>query len=152
MKIFGLNILTDKQLEKVIANNNFEDVLKYFKVKKLYKIYCESIQLPKCDKCDENRELTFTLPDGKSFKTSCSCKKHKIIYHYGEVNPKDYYWALERCDKNLYLLHYEGFDGYMFYNMNQIDNIKNPMYPGLFTSEAKVKKAVKMLNDKNEIF
>ena len=123
MKIFGLNILTDRQLERVIANNNFEDVLKYFKVKKLYKIYCDSIQLPKCDKCDKNRELTFTLPDGKSFKTSCSCKKHKIIYHYGEVNPKDYYWALKRCDKSLYLLHYEGWDGYMFYNMKSVESI-----------------------------
>ena len=72
MKFFGLNILTDRQLEIIKNKRNFEEVLKQFKIKRLYRIYSHWEQSAKCDKCDENREYTTVLPDGQTIKTKCS--------------------------------------------------------------------------------
>lgn len=35
---------------------------------------------PKCNKCNEDRKITFFSPSGKKLSEDCECKKHKYIY------------------------------------------------------------------------
>ena len=80
MKFLGLNIFTDKQLERVKAKEQFNYLFEILKIKKLYRIYSTCEELPKCDKCNENREYEVILPDGQKIVKSCSCRKHKQVY------------------------------------------------------------------------
>ena len=103
MRIFGLNILTDESLNRKINSGNFDNILKVLKIKKLYRITSKHVYIPKCNKCDENREFTVTLPDGRTVKEKCSCNKKYWEYSYYEVNPKDYYAIVQRFDNKIWI-------------------------------------------------
>lgn len=40
---------------------------------------------PKCDKCDEHRQITFFSPSGRKYTEDCDCAKKKLIYHPEET-------------------------------------------------------------------
>ena len=150
MKFFGLNILTDRQLEIIKNKRNFEEVLKQFKIKRLYRIYSHWEQSAKCDKCDENREYTTVLPDGQTIKTKCSCAKTKTTYGYTEVNPNDYKAVIYKFSgKRLFLSEREISSD--FFNFTyEIDNLTNPTSRCLYTTKAKVQKAIKILQEREK--
>lgn len=52
---------------------------------KLYKVDYKTEEQEKCDKCDENRELTIEDCYGRKHKVSCKCKNKTKLY-YSEEN------------------------------------------------------------------
>lgn len=148
MKIFGLNILTNKELEEIKSKCTYKSILDYLKIKKIYRVWCDYIDQPKCDKCNENRQYEIVLPDGKKIIENCSCKRKKQVYKYGEVNIEDYQLIIYKFDGKVYLMQESEYDEYKFHALDTINNLKNPRYMDLFTTEAKAKKAVKILNKK----
>lgn len=148
MKIFGLNILTDNQLNEIKSKCTYKSILDYLKIKRIYRVWCSWIDQPKCDKCDENRQYKVKLPDGRDMTVDCSCKRQKQVYEYGEVNPDDYNIIIHKLSGEVYLMEESEYDDYKFHALDTINNLKNPRYMDLFTTEAKAKKAVKILNNK----
>jgi len=150
MKFFGLNILTDRQLDMIKNQRNFEEVLEHFKIKRLYRIYKHWEQLPKCDKCDENREYTTVLPDGQIIKTRCSCAKTKNKYECIEVNLKDYKSVIYKFSGKLLFLSERETSSDFFDSTYQIDDLTNPTSKCLYTTKAKAQKAIKILQKREE--
>lgn len=152
MKFFGLNIFTNKQLEKVKAKEQFSYLFDILKIKKLYRIYSTCEDLPKCDKCNENREYEVILPDGQKVVKSCSCKKHKHVYKYVEVTKEDFFFIFRKITGEVYLMELEEYDNYRLHAMTKLDEMKDPKHWGLYTSERKAKKACKIMNKKNIVY
>lgn len=146
IKIFGLNILTDNQLNEIKSKCTYKSILDYLKIKRIYRVWSTWIDQPKCDKCDENREYKVKLPDGKEITVGCSCKRQKPIYKYSEVNPDDYNIIIHKLRGEVYLMQESEYDDYKFHALDTINNLENPRCMDLFTTEAKAKKAVKILN------
>lgn len=74
-----------KKVECDRAIREAEQKAKRMKVNELmehYRIFAwnttwEYLYGPKCDKCDEDREIEITLPSGKKVKDECGCSKSK---------------------------------------------------------------------------
>ena len=152
MKFLGLNILTNKQLERVKAKEQFDYLFDILKIKKLYRLYETSEELPKCDKCNENREYEVILPDGQKVVRSCSCKKHKRIYKYHEVIKDDFFFVFRKLTGEIYLMEQKEYDDFRLHAMTKLDDMKDPKYWGLYTSEKKAKQACKIMNKKNIVY
>lgn len=152
MKFLGLNIFTDRQLERVKAKEQFNYLLEILKIKKLYRIYSTCEELPKCDKCNENREYEVTLPDGQKIVKSCSCRKHKHVYKYQEMPKDDFSFIIRKISGEVYLMEQEEYDDYRFHAMSKLDEMKDPKHWGLYTSERKAKQACKIMNKKNIVY
>lgn len=45
-----------------------------------YGVDYDNVELPKCDKCDENRRLNYITPLGNSAYESCDCSKKYTVY------------------------------------------------------------------------
>ena len=149
MKFLGLNIFTDRQLERVKAKEQFDYLFEILKIKKLYRIYSTCEELPKCDKCNENREYEVVLPDGQKIVKSCSCRKHKHVYKYQEMPKDGFFFIIRKISGEVYLMEQEE---YRFHTMAKLDEMKNPKHWGLYTSERKAKQACKIMNEKNIIY
>lgn len=149
MKFLGLNIFTDRQLERVKAKEQFDYLFEILKIKKLYRIYSTCEELPKCDKCNENREYEVVLPDGQKIVKSCSCRKHKQVYKYQEMPKDGFFFIIRKISGEVYLMEQEE---YRFHTMAKLDEMKNPKHWGLYTSERKAKQACKIMNEKNIIY
>ena len=102
MKFLGLNIFTDRQLERVKAKEQFDYLFEILKIKKLYRIYSTCEELPKCDKCNENREYEVVLPDGQKIVKSCSCRKHKQVYKYQEMPKDGFFFIIRKISGEVY--------------------------------------------------
>ena len=152
MKFLGLNIFTDRQLERVKAKEQFDYLFEILKIKKLYRIYSTCEELPKCDKCNENREYEVVLPDGKKIVKSCSCRKHKHVYKYQEMPKDGFFFIIRKISGEVYLMEQEEYDDFRFHTMAKLDEMKNPKHWGLYTSERKAKQACKIMNEKNIIY
>lgn len=152
MKFLGLNIFTNRQLERVKAKEQFSYLLEILKIKKLYRIYSTCEELPKCDKCNENREYEVILPDGQKIVKSCSCRKHKHVYKYQEVPKDDFFFIIRKTSGEVYLMEQKEYNDYRFYAMAKLDEMKNPKHWGLYTSERKAKQACKIMNKKNIVY
>ena len=152
MKFFGLNIFTDRQLERVKAKEQFDYLFEILKIKKLYRIYSTCEELPKCDKCNENREYEVVLPDGQKIVKSCSCRKHKHVYKYQEMPKDGFFFIIRKISGEVYLMEQEEYDDFRFHTMAKLDEMKNPKHWGLYTSERKAKQACKIMNEKNIIY
>jgi len=50
----------------------------------MYKATTEYIKKPKCNHCDDRRQLHFTTPEGRDVITSCDCTNNDVIYVPGE--------------------------------------------------------------------
>lgn len=84
IKIFGLNIITEKELNKMKtqyfgAINTIEELKHVYEINS---IYCPQ---PKCQHCDQDRYVRVTLPDGTHTKVKCSCAEPKYIYKIEEA-------------------------------------------------------------------
>ena len=84
MKIFGLNIITEKELEKM-KKEYFGAIKTIKELKHIYEIDSRYCPQPKCQHCDEDRYVKATLPDGTKTKVKCSCAKPKYIYKIKET-------------------------------------------------------------------
>lgn len=72
--------------KREIYNATLKDLFEncdYFK--KIYKVDYKTEKREKCDKCDENRNLTLIDCYGRKHKVTCKCYKSKKIY-YAEEN------------------------------------------------------------------
>ena len=152
MKFLGLNIFTDRQLERVKAKEQFDYLFEILKIKKLYRIYSTCEELPKRDKCNENREYEVVLPDGQKIVKSCSCRKHKHVYKYQEMPKDGFFFIIRKISGEVYLMEQEEYDDFRFHTMAKLDEMKNPKHWGLYTSERKAKQACKIMNEKNIIY
>lgn len=152
MKFLGLNIFTDRQLECVKAKEQFDYLFEILKIKKLYRIYSTCEELPKCDKCNENREYEVVLPDGQKVVKSCSCRKHKHVYKYQEMPKDGFFFIIRKISGEVYLMEQEEYDDFRFHAMAKLDEMKDPKHWGLYTSERKAKQACKIMNEKNIIY
>lgn len=45
-----------------------------------YSVDYDYVELPKCDKCDENRRLNYITPLGNSAYENCDCSKKQLVY------------------------------------------------------------------------
>lgn len=146
MKMFNLNILTDEQLNEIKSKCTYKSFLDYLKIKKIYRVWCNYVDQPKCDKCNENRQYEIILPDGEKVVKDCSCKKQKPIYQYGKVDLNSYSIIIHKFNNEIYLMKRDEYDDSYYYRLDALNNLKNPKYGNLYTTEAKAKKAVKILN------
>lgn len=74
MRIFGLNILTDEELDEI--KKNLKDVIEeVFNKNEFYIVKKDSDLMPKCNFCDDDRMVEVELPDGTKTKVKCSCCK-----------------------------------------------------------------------------
>ena len=90
------------------------------------------------------------MPDGQTIKTKCSCAKTKTTYGYTEVNPNDYKAVIYKFSgKRLFLSEREISSD--FFNFTyEIDNLTNPTSRCLYTTKAKVQKAIKILQEREK--
>ena len=152
MRFLGLSIFTDRQLERVKAKEQFDYLFEILKIKKLYRIYSICEELPKCDKCNENREYEVVLPVGQKIVKSCSCRKHKHVYKYQEMPKDGFFFIIRKISGEVYLMEQEEYDDFRFHTMAKLDEMKNPKHWGLYTSERKAKQACKIMNEKNIVY
>ena len=144
MRIFGYNLLTDEE----VANIRFKNALDVLKINELYQLKKEYVLEPKCEFCDENRELDFKLPDGTNTKVMCSCNKYHYEFTYEKFDSNKFKFVLRSLDGKIYLADNYGMN-YCYYN--ELDNMNNPHESGLYTSEEKAKKAAKLLTKKYKL-
>jgi hypothetical protein len=70
-----------RDLERTFTKSKFSEMLKPFE-KEFYIYYADSTSklVPKCNQCDENRQITFTSPSGKTILRNCECNKRYTYY------------------------------------------------------------------------
>lgn len=90
INIFGLKILTQKEFEGIKKSSLLTELKQYLKLKKVWKIKYRFESKPKCQYCDENREISIPLPDGTTEKIKCSCDKRIKVYYPYEERISDY--------------------------------------------------------------
>lgn len=83
-----------KNLLRTVRSERLSELMKDFSVV-MYTADNEGKKAPKCNKCDENRNLIFTSPKGKKMKESCDCDKTLSYYI-----PKEYYCSEFRINRN----------------------------------------------------
>jgi hypothetical protein len=69
-----------KDLLKQVKREHLSSLLEPFNVI-LYKVGHHSVPGPKCDKCDEHRELYFKSPRGGDYWEACECDIEYTQYH-----------------------------------------------------------------------
>lgn len=82
-----------ENLRRTVRNERLSELMQDFNII-LYKVDADYIKLKKCDKCDEDRLIHFTLPSGKDMYESCECDKSKVTYI-----PEEYYCVEFHLDK-----------------------------------------------------
>jgi hypothetical protein len=87
IKIFGYNILKDWELER-IKKDHWNEFKKYLKIKELWRISTIWGGKPKCNACDDKRQVTVTMPDGSTRKINCSCANSIKSYEVVKVEDK----------------------------------------------------------------
>ena len=77
---------TIKNAEKKFATAKLNELMKFFTIK-AWAIDSMTVYLPKCNKCNEYREIDIRLPSGKEVKDECpTCGKGKKRYY---IRPYD---------------------------------------------------------------
>jgi len=66
-------------LESQVRREHWEKLLKDQEVT-MYKADYNFVQGEKCDKCDSNRYIHYSSPQGNPVKEKCNCAKNKIVY------------------------------------------------------------------------
>ena len=61
----------------------------------LYSAYPKAVYKTKCDKCDENRKVSFYSPSGREYKEDCECAKYYLKY-----SPSAYYCTEFRVNRH----------------------------------------------------
>lgn len=142
-KIFGYNVLRDWELKK-IKQDHWDDFQKYLKIKDLYRLGYNWDRKPKCSACDENRQLTITLPDGTTKKISCSCD-YTIETRSIEKVEEKYIIAVK--DEKIYITNSFSeweIDHLVVFKESELHTIKR-LDDCYFTSKKLAEKALKIL-------
>lgn len=63
-----------------------------------YSIGSHSERPPKCDKCNNNRQVEFTSPLGRKMKEDCTCAKYITTFNVQETELIKFY--ISRCGRN----------------------------------------------------
>lgn len=95
--------------KREIYNATLKDLFEncdYFK--KIYKVDYKTEKREKCDKCDEDRNLTLIDCYGRKHKVTCECYKSKKIYY-----------AEENSETGIYIQKNKGRDNFKFEFKNQ---------------------------------
>lgn len=151
MKIFGYNILTDKQIE-YIKQDHWEDFKKYLKIKELWYIRHEYTQRPKCDKCNDKRLITVTLPDGSTTLVSCSCNRSDCTKVVDKLMNEPYIIAIK--GENVYVARrFDEYSDITYRVITKESELKKFELKELngcyFASERIAKKALKMIEEED---
>lgn len=121
----------------------------------------------KCDKCDDNRYIHFTSPQGKKYKEECQCAKRYYWYYPKEailskiyVRKKNFGWDdNEKIDfyNRYYTVKSEERDDYDIYETasdvytsSDIDFENVNKYRAVFLNEEDCKKYCDWINEKKE--
>ena len=81
--------------EKNARNSRFKDLLKDLQ-SEYWRVNTRTVLPPKCDKCDENRNVHYITPLGREAKEKCVCSQGKIKY----IPEKLYICEIELKDGN----------------------------------------------------
>lgn len=85
----------DKQnLERQVRRERLSSLMKDFEIV-MYRVDTIYPLPPKCDKCNEKRQIEFKSPSGKDMTEYCSCNTGKIFYA-----PQEYICKEFRVDRN----------------------------------------------------
>jgi regulator of replication initiation timing len=72
----------EKDLERSVLRKKFSEMLKPLEEQTpMYNVDYTYIQDDKCNKCNNKRQIEFTLPSGKKSHEDCSCNKSYIVYY-----------------------------------------------------------------------
>lgn len=113
--------------------------------------YCRE----KCDKCDNNRKIHFTSPQGKEYTEDCLCAKkyfryfpRKAILSKMYVNKNNFNWNDENsdyCERYYMVEEYDDrdryeFSDYVYPSLTNVDYEKISLYYTVFLNEEDCKK------------
>lgn len=148
-----------QNLEREVRRERLSKLMEDFEVV-MYRAYTTTENLPKCNKCNEKREITFTSPSGKEMTESCSCDKGITVYIPYEYictefklddryNDKLLIWYKENHENN--------YDWYSYSSSNFVDTVyKDNMkfeelnsYKTYFKSKEECQKYCDWLNSDN---
>jgi len=111
-------LVTEKtNLLSKVKRERLSEILKELQVN-MYRAKTKSMYLPKCDKCDNNRDIIYISPRGKTMKESCECDKSVSIYTPTEDVLKEFnlrdgkinaWYKLSKCEDEEYYT-YNGAD------------------------------------------
>jgi len=115
-----------KNLAYTVRHERLSELMKDFEVI-MYRAYTTTKKLPKCDKCNKNRQIEFTSPTGKKMTEDCSCDKGKIVFI-----PQEYIcteFKIERDSNRMavwYKMHQERDYDYCSYDSSDyVDTVYN---------------------------
>jgi hypothetical protein len=66
-------------MERTVRGTKLAELMKDLDVT-LYSADYKSVQGPKCDNCNDRREIVFTSPSGKQLAEACECAKRSVVY------------------------------------------------------------------------
>lgn len=98
--------------KREIYNATLKDLFEncdYFK--KLYKVDYKTERREKCDKCDEDRNLTLIDCYGRKHKVICECYKSKKIY-YAEENSETVIYIQKSKREDNFMFNFKNTDSY----------------------------------------
>ena len=160
------------KLEKERYKNNFEQKLLKGKFSEIFKLLEENMYYyriertieykDKCNKCDENRLIHFTAPNGKDMTYECDCNEYKNFYKPKKCKLTKIFMTKDRYDKSKLFNFRPSYDYYSDYDERNVsiypeeiiiefrkDLIENLEYNQLFSTKEVCQQYCDELN-KNE--
>lgn len=83
-----------EELKREVRRERLSTLMEDFQVV-MYKTNATYVKPPKCDKCDDNRQIAYKTPLGKDAKESCDCNVSKTVYV-----PKEHYCSEFRLNRD----------------------------------------------------
>ena len=152
ISLFGCNILTNKELEK-IRKEPWEKTKKYLKIKELWRVYTSYDEKPKCPYCNEKRLISIPLPDGSTAWVTCSCAKSITSF---KIEREDRFCIVNKYgDSSIYIgSDYDWkMDDRIIFNESELESVsksRNGLNYCYFTSKKLAEKAKKILEKKEK--
>lgn len=118
-----------------------------------YTVKVKYVQRPKCDKCNERRELPYVTPRGFTRYEICECRENKPVYFVKAIPLVEIacYRSGESCAKYLYndeadaeCLRFVS----VFFDSTPFDKIDMHQNTPIFRSEDRAKQYVEWLNNR----
>lgn len=109
--------------KREIYNATLKDLFEncdYFK--KLYKVDYKIEKREKCDKCDEDRNLTLIDCYGRKHKVTCECYKSKKIY-YAEENSETAIYIQKNKERDNFKFEFKNQESYTYGSKIDRENV-----------------------------
>lgn len=109
--------------KREIYNATLKDLFEncdYFK--KLYKVDYKTEKREKCDKCDEDRNLTLIDCYGRKHKVTCECYKSKKIY-YAEENSETAIYIQKNKERDNFKFEFKNQESYTYGSKIDRENV-----------------------------